>query len=139
MKIYKYNPNCKEWEDVRNSKLVGIKRENAFDECIKNIGVELTLQEYFATYPRKSDFTKGVCYSCIGEPTNILERLAYSELEYDDELSYIHKSKSSPEDFIESRTSYEDMINYADGLTRFINEIKDEIGNGNLAYKEYGK
>ena len=136
MKIYKYNPNCKEWEDIRNSKLVGIKRENAFNECIKNIGVELTLQEYFATYPRESDFTKGVCYRCIGEPTNILERLAYSEMEYDEGLSYIHRSKASPEDFVESRTSYEDMIDYADGLVYFIDSLKDEIGSGNLIYKE---
>ena len=52
MKIYKYNPNCKEWEDIRKSKLVGIKRDNAFNECAKNIGVELTIQEYFDTYPR---------------------------------------------------------------------------------------
>lgn len=43
MKIYKYNPNCKECENIRNSKLVGIERENAFNECVKNIGVELTL------------------------------------------------------------------------------------------------
>ena len=136
MKIYKYNPNCKEWEDVRNSKLVGIERKNAFNECIKNIGVELTLQEYFATYPRESDFTKGISYCCIGEPTNILERLAYSEIEYDNELSYIHRSKASPEDFVESRTSYEDMIDYADGLAYFIDSLKDEIGRGNLIYKE---
>ena len=106
------------------------------NECIKNIGVELTLQEYFAIYPRESDFTKGICYSCIGEPTNILERLAYSEIEHDDDLSYIHMSKSFPEDFIESRTSYSDMINYADGLAYFIDRLKDEIGNGNLIYKE---
>lgn len=136
MKIYKYNPNCKEWEDIRNSKLVGIKRDNAFNECAKNIGVELTIQEYFDTYPRESDWEKGVCYCCIGEPTNILERLAYSEMEYDEDLSYIHRSKASPEDFVESRTSYEDMIYYADGLARFIDEIKDAIGNGNLILKE---
>ena len=94
MKIYKYNPNCKEWENIRNSKLVGIERENAFNECVKNIGVELTLQEYFAIYPRKSDFTKGVCYRCIDKPTNILERLAYSEMESDDDLLYIDMKKS---------------------------------------------
>lgn len=136
MKIYKYNPNCKEWKDILNSNLVRIERENAFNECAKNIGVELTLQEYFATYSRKSDFKKGVCYRCIGEPTNILERLVYSEMDYDEDLSYIHMSKIFPEDFIESRTSYEDMIGYADGLARFIDEIKDAIGNGKLIYKE---
>lgn len=136
MKIYKYNPNCEEWENIRKSNLTGIERKNAFNECIKNIGVELTLQEYFAIYPRESDFTKGVCYCCIGEPTNILERLAYSEIEHDDELSYIYMSKYHPEDFIESRISYSDMINYADGLVYFIDRLKDEIGNGNLIYKE---
>ena len=134
--IYKYNPNCKEWDNIRNSKLVGIERDNAFDECVKNIGVKLTLQEYFSICFRKSDWTKGVCYRCIGKPTNLLERLAFSELEYDSDLSYISMSKSFPEDFIESRTSYEDMINYADGLKYFIEELKTEIGNGNLKYKE---
>lgn len=136
MKIYKYNPNCKEWENIRKSNLIGIKREDAFNECIKNIGVELTLQEYFATYPRESDYTKGICYRCIGKPTNILERLAYSEIEHDDDLSYIRMSKSFPEDFIESRTSYSDMIDYADGMAYFIDRLKVEIGNGNLIYKE---
>lgn len=136
MKIYKYNPNCEEWENIRNSKLVGIKRDNAFDECVKNIGVELTLQEYFATYPRESNWGKGICYRCIGKPTNILERLAYSEMEYDGGLSYIHRSKASPEDFVESRISYEDMIDYADGLAWFIDEIKDAIGEGKLILKE---
>ena len=135
MKIYKYNPNCKEWDDIRNSKLVGIEREDAFNECTKNIGEELTLQEYFGIYPRESDFEKGICYRCIGKPTNILERLAYSELEYDDELSYTHMSKSFPEDFIENRTSYSDMIDYADGMAYFIDRLKVEIGNGNLIYK----
>lgn len=57
-------------------------------------------------------------------------------MEYDEDLSYIHRSKASPEDFVESRTSYEDMIYYADGLARFIDEIKDAIGNGKLIYKE---
>lgn len=44
--IYKYNPNCQEWEDVRNSKLTGKKRDDAFDVCVEKIGTKLTLQEY---------------------------------------------------------------------------------------------
>ena len=37
IEIYKYNPNCQEWENIRNSKLKGIEREKAFDECTKKI------------------------------------------------------------------------------------------------------
>ena len=134
--IYKYNPNCQEWENIRNSKLVGIEREKAFDECAKKIGTKLTLQEYFSIPFRESDFTKGICYKCIGKPTNLLERLAFSEMDYDSNLSYINMSKSFPEDFIESRTSYEDMIDYADGLKDFIEELKDEIATGRIVFIE---
>ena len=134
--IYKYNPNCQEWNNIRNSKLVGIEREKAFDECAKKIGTKLTLQEYFSIYFRESDFTKDVCYRCIGKPTNLLERLAFSEMDYDSDLSYINMSDSFPEDFIESRTSYEDMINYADGLKYFIEELKDEIAKGRIVFIE---
>ena len=134
--IYKYNPNCPEWENVRNSKLEGIEREKAFDECTKKIGTKLTLQEYFSIYFRESDWTQGVCYRCIGKPTNLLERLAFSEMDYDSNLSYINMSKSFPEDFIESRTSYEDMIDYADGLKDFIEELKDEIATGRIVFIE---
>lgn len=136
MEIYKYNPNCQEWDNIRNSNLVGIEREKAFDECAKNIGTKLTLQEYFSIYFRESDFTKGVCYRCIGKPTNLLERLAFSEMDYDSNLSYINMSQSFPEDFIESRTSYEDMIDYADGLKDFIEELKDEIAKGKIVFIE---
>ena len=134
--IYKYNPNCQEWENIRNSNLVGIEREKAFDECAKKIGTKLTLQEYFSIPFRASDFTKGVCYKCIGKPTNLLERLAFSEMDYDSNLSYINMSQSFPEDFIECRTSYEDMIDYADGLKFFIEELKDEIATGRIVFIE---
>ena len=130
--IYTYNPNCQEWEDIRNSKLVGIERDNAFNECVKKIGKELSLQEYFSIYPRESDWTKGICYKCLGTPNNLLEQLAYSELEYDTELDYLYVRRHRPEDLIESRTSYEDMIGYADNLSFFIEKIKDEIANGTI-------
>ena len=131
--IYKYNPNCQEWYDcVRNAKLDAIERKKAIDECIKKIGTKLTLQEYFSIPYRESDFTKGVCYRCIGKPTNILERLAFSEMESDKDLSYISMSDFYPEDFVESRTSYEDMIDYANGLKYFIEELKDEIAKGRI-------
>lgn len=136
MEIYKYNPNCQEWENIRNSKLEGIERDNAFKECAKKIGTKLTLQEYFSIPFRESDWSKGVCYICVGKPTNLLERLAFSEMDYDSNLSYINMSQSFPEDFIESRTSYEDMIDYADGLKYFIEELKDEIANGRIVFIE---
>lgn len=134
--IYTYNPQCQEWDNIRNSNLVGFERKKAFDECVKKIGTRLTLQEYFSIPYRESDFTKGVCYRCIGKPTNILERLAFSEMENDKDLSYINMSDFYPEDFVESRTSYEDMIDYANGLKYFIEELKDEIANGRIVFIE---
>jgi hypothetical protein len=135
--IYKYNPNCQEWYDcVKNPKLDAIERKKTINERIKKIGTKLTLQEYFSIPYRASDFTKGICYRCIGKPTNTLERLAFSEMENDNDLSYISMSQSFPEDFVESRTSYEDMIDYANGLKYFIEELKDEIANGKIVFIE---
>lgn len=134
--IYKYNPNCQEWEDVRSSELAGKKREDAFSECVKKIGTKLTLQEYFSIRYRESDWQKGVCYRCIGKPSNILEELAYSEMEYIDELYYCIARESHPEDLCESRTDWEMMRGYADGLASFIERLKGEIGSGTLKYEE---
>lgn len=136
MEIYRYNPNCKEWEDVRNSKLKGAERENAFKEVVKKIGTKLTLQEYFSIPCRRSDWRKEICYQCIGKPINILEELAFSEIDYHEELSYINAKDRFPEDLIESRTDWEEMKNYADNLAYFIDRLKAEIGNGNVKFTE---
>lgn len=133
--IYKYNPNCQEWKDVRNSKLTGKERDDAFDVCVEKIGTKLTLQEYFNIWDRSSDWQKGVCYRIVGKPSNILEELAYSEQEYVDELYYCDARKRSPEDMCESRTDWNMMRDYADGLASFIDRIKDEIGSGKLKYE----
>ena len=38
MEIYRFDPRCKEWEEIRNSDLTGSKRELAFKECVRKIG-----------------------------------------------------------------------------------------------------
>lgn len=134
MKIYKYNPNCEEWDKVRNSNLKGKDRDNAINECVVKIGTELTLEEYFNIPFRRSDWQKGVCFRCIGKPDNVLEELAYAEIEYVDELSYCHVRENRPEDLTENRTDWNDMMDYADGLASFIDRLKTEIGNGKLRY-----
>lgn len=135
MEIYRYNPNCKEWEDIRNSGLTGSKREEAFKECAKRIGTRLTLKEYFSMSIRESDWRTGICYQCIGKPDNILEELAYSEIEYLSELSYCSIRDHCPEDLIESRTDWDTLKGYADDLASFIERLKNEIGTGNLKFE----
>ena len=134
MRIYKYNPNCEEWANLRESKLQGEERDNAFKECMAKIGTELTLEEYFSLPLRHSDWRIGVCYGCVGKPDNVLEELAYAEMEYVDKLSYCHVRENRPEDLTENRTDWNDMMVYADGMASFIDRLKGEIGNGKLKY-----
>ena len=133
--IYKYNPNCIEWDAIRNSKLTGAERIEAFNECAKKIGTKLTLQEYFDIPCRDSSWWNDVCYICIGKPTNILEELAYSELEYHNELYYCEMRDRHPEDICESRTDWDSMRGYADSLADFIDRLKNEVGSGKLKYE----
>lgn len=124
MRIYKYNPNCEEWVNIRKSKLKGKDRDNVIHECMAKIGTELTLEEYFSLPSRNSDWRKGVCYGCVGKPDNVLEELAYAEMEYDYGLSYCHVRENNPEDLTESITDWDEMKEYADGLALFIDRLK---------------
>ncbi len=135
MEIYRFDPRCKEWEDIRNSNLVGSKKEMALKDCVRKIGTRLTLEEYFSIPSRKNNWMIGVCYECVGEPNNILEELAYGEIEYSEELYYCHMSEDCPEDLIESRTDWNTLKGYADDLAQFIERLKNEIGTGKLKFE----
>lgn len=135
MEIYRYNINCQEYKAIKNSGLVGVERENAFNECVKKIGTKLSLSEYFNITDRIVKFGDDVHYKAIGKPNNILEELAYGELDYLSELSYCDLSERRPEDLTESRTDWETMKDYADGLASFIYKLKCEIANGRLKYE----
>lgn len=139
MEIYKYNRSLtetKEWQDILNSTYSYKERNKLFDELIKKNGNEVTVQEYFSDGKRISIYScnSKYLYICFGKPSNLFERLALSEINYDDDLSYFNLKKYHPEDLTESRTDWDDLKDYADGMYYFIEELKNEIASGNIKY-----
>ena len=76
-----------------------------------------------------------VAYTCIGEPTNCIEQIVKSELGWDDELSYLWKKNNYPEDLNEHTTDWYDMKQHADGLSMFIDRVKQEYMEGIIDLK----
>ena len=63
-------------------------------------------------------------YRFIGEPNTPLEKLVrfiYSG------SNYINMKRKFPEDFTESRTDWDDMVNYADEMACFIEELMEDM------------
>lgn len=136
MEIYKYRNNTTEWEEIRDSKLEGKEREAAFDDYIKRTGQLVTVQEYFKDNNRLHGYYTNIHYQCFGECKNFIDKLAYGEIEYDNQLYYITARNNHPEDLIESRTDWGEMKSYADSLADFIESLKDDIANGLIIIKE---
>ena len=130
MEIYKYTYDTNEWENIRNSKLQGQERENAFNEYIKTYGTKVSIQEYFQDFRRKDDYYTKISYKCFGKPTNAIEQIGYAEIDYLDNLSYLSAKYNYPEDLIESRTDWEAMKDYANGMYYFIQDLIGDIANG---------
>lgn len=133
--IYKYYHNTKEWKELINSNLKGKERHKAINDFIKNNGDEVSIKEYFSDNERYS-LNKDYSYECFGEPTNSIEKLAYGEIVNFSDLSYCNAKKRCPEDLVESRTSWDEMKEYADGLYYFIDSLKNEIARGELVFLE---
>ena len=129
-KIFKYIFDTKEWDKIRNSKLKSKEREKLFNEYILKNGEQVTLQDYFNDNDRKKCWRTNVAYKCFGEPTNSFEKLAYGEIESYGNLMFCSMYDDFYEDFTESRTSWDEMFEYAKGLYYFINDLKDEIAKG---------
>lgn len=139
MEIYKYNRSLtetKEWQDIVNSTDSYKKRDKLFNELIKKNGNEITVQEYFSDGKRISRYScdSKYLYICFGKPSNLFERLAFSEIDYDNDLYYLNLKKYYSEDLTESRTNWEDLLDYANGMYYFIEELKHEIASGNIKY-----
>ena len=133
MEIYKYFNNTKEWNNFVNSKLSGKERNIAFDNYVKKHGTKVNIKEYFNDYDRNNRWKDlGYSYKCIGDADNCIERLVKGEIDYDDDLMYCSVVNKFPEDLCESRTDWDEMCAYADGLNNFINQLKSEIANGKL-------
>ena len=127
IKIYKYNPSSNWFKDVVNdSTLKGKKRDIAIENAIKEHGVQISIVEYFKDWKRNS-WGKDYCYACYGEVENSIERLANAEINYDEGLTYLDAKNNHPEDLIESRTSWDEMKDYANGLYWFIDSLISDI------------
>lgn len=136
IKIYKYDYNDEGFRAVVNDNtLKGKKRTEALNDWIKTNGTEVSINDYFNDHRRYGFYNNTYSYHCEGKPENCIERLAYAELEYDNDLSYCWVREASPEDLIESRTGWDEMKNYADGLAYFIGSLKSEIANGTICVK----
>ena len=132
MEIYKYYYNTKEWQEICNGKLKSKEREAAFDKYIKEKGQKVSLQDYFKDSDRNSCRDKGYSYKFFGEAENCFERLAKEEIDYDVDLCYCSAKNRHPEDLCESRTDWDEMRSYANGLYYFIESLKSEIASGKI-------
>jgi len=132
IQIYRYQHDTQKWHDLINSSLTGKERDNSINDFIKENGTEVSIQEYLNDFNRDSFRNKGYSYKCFGQAENCIERLVYGELEYDEGLSYCKTREHFPEDLCESRTDWEDMKSYADGMASFIDCLKSEVANGTI-------
>lgn len=129
MKIIIYNPNTKEWNkfvDSLGCDCKGIERDKAAQAYIIETGQEISVKEFVSNSHLYTSWSSKLRYKFIGEPCNPLEKIVmfvYSG------STYINMKSKFPEDFIESRTDWDDMVNYADEMESFIKEIMDDMVN----------
>ena len=127
IEIYKYNPSSTWFKNVVNdSTLKGKNRDTAIENAIKEHGVQISIAEYFKDWNRNS-CCKDYCYACYNGAENSIERIVNAEINYDKDLTYLNAKNNNPEDLIESRTSWDEMKGYADGLYWFINSIISDV------------
>lgn len=125
MKIIIYNPNTNEWDKfIRSLNYKGEERDKVIQDYIIKIGQEISASEFVKNSYLYTSWSSKLRYKFIGEPSNTLEKIVAFIY---DSPSYIHMKRSFPEDFIESRTDWDDMINYADEMASFIKEIMEDL------------
>ena len=127
MKIIIFNPYTNEWNEFINSlKCKGEKRDKAINTHIAEIGQEISIAEFVKNSYLYTSWSSKLRYKFIGKASNTLEKIVAFIY---DSPSYIHMKRSFPEDFIESRTDWNDMVNYADEMASFIKEIMEDMVN----------
>ena len=132
IKIYKYSPSSIWFKDVVNdSTLKRKKRDIAIENAIKEHGVQISIVEYFKDWKRNS-WGKDYCYVCYGKAEDSIERLINAEINYDEGLAYLSAKNNNPEDLIESRTSWDEIKDYADGLYWFIDSVISDVAIGKI-------
>ena len=127
MKIIIYNPHTKEWNEFINSLGCNEEERNKVIKAhIDKIGQEISATEFVNNSHIYADLFGKWRYKFIGEPNNLLEKTV--KFVYGSS-SYIHMKKNFPENFIESRTDWNDMVNYADEMADFIKKIMEDLAN----------
>lgn len=125
MKIIIYDPNTKEFSEFINSlKCNGAERIEAIDAYIADNGKEISAAEFVRDSYLYTRWCRKLHYKFIGEPCSPLEKMvkfAYGG------ASYISMKENFPEDFTESRTDWDDMVDYADEMASFIEEIMEDL------------
>ena len=125
MKIIIYDPNTKEFSEFINSfNSIGRKRDKAIDAYIADNGKEISAVEFVRDSYLYTGWCRKLNYKFIGEPCSPLEKMVkfvYSG------VSYIYMKENFPEDLIESRTDWDDMVTYADEMASFIEEIMEDL------------
>ena len=127
MKIVIYNPHTKEWSkfiESLGSNCRGEERDKAVQAHIEEIGQEVSATEFLKNRYVYTDLFGDLRYRFVGEPNNPLEKLVkfvYSG------PNYINMKREFPEDFTESRTDWNDMVNYADEMACFIEELMEDM------------
>lgn len=134
LEIYKYT-NTDEYKNICNSNLKGKERENAFNEYIRKSGTKVTIQEYFQDIRRTDGYYTKIYYKCFGKPENAIEQIVFAEIDYLDNLSYLSAKNRRPEDLCESRTDWDSMKDYADGMYYFICDLIRDVEDGTIILK----
>lgn len=96
------------------------KYKKEWNELVKNAPRHNAVNFY-----KEFKSAKGKHIIVVGEPKTIEEKLVKGF--YEQKPSYISSSRAFPEDFVEDRTSFEDMIEYADEMKYFIEDLLDMI------------
>lgn len=125
MKIIIYNPNTDEWGKFINSLTCDYKeRDRLIDNHIVEIGKEISAKEFVNNSHTYTFWGSQLRFRFIGEPTDPLEKLV--KYVYDGD-NYIYMKDHFPEDFVESRTDWDDMVDYADDMSRFIRNLMEDL------------
>lgn len=131
MKIIIYNLHTKEWNEFINSlgcDCNGEERDRTVETYIIKTGQEISASEFVKNSHLYTNWSGNLRYKFVGEPSNPLEKII--KFVYNGP-SYINMKTSFPEDFTESRTDWDDMVNYAEEMASFIKEIMEDMANTN--------
>lgn len=126
MKIIIYNPNTDEWNKFIESLTCNDykERDRLINNHIMEIGKEVSAKEFVKNSYKYTSWCSEWRFRFFGEPIEPLEKLV--KFVYDS-ASYISMKKNFPEDFVESRTDWDDMVEYADQMAYFIEDLMEDL------------